>query len=342
MDRDFELNSAQYVAIAAAIGIPLALSYDYHLTLRVSMLFILYEIVLLIFKVIVDIDSTNSKVIEVGTCFVFISVGNFLVPHFLEIAFGNTLSWIGPLVFAFQSRQIVLGAIHLSRSLMSKIDESPELEKVIKGGIVIFSLVIYVICGSLIYYIYSTLELSIFLSSWMSGMTVTILTLTVLVTFAEQGVISEIALVSLYVVWVSWTMILEESFDTPTGTFGSYFEWLHFATQVEDELNFKQLFSLESISALFFALMALFSFLFQWGDEKDELDFTQPSETAEGVTESLGLSTLILGYVYSLLTVTGHLSPPGVFWRVVQAATAPLVYLWLLVRMTKGNHTKYD
>jgi len=200
----FQLLVNAVIYLTPIFVLPFALCIDYHICLKLSIGFCTYHFIAALFRVLTKnkLDSI-TWLIELPLFFGISLAVYFLIPHFVLVAFGNLLIWAGPFLLLFQSIQMVRVIMYGSDRSVTKIYESPEkYETLVKLGVISISIASYLVCGLMVYHLYQHPAMNVGLSSYVAVLCTAIITLSIIVVFfVEQGILSDIALISLFVVF---------------------------------------------------------------------------------------------------------------------------------------------
>lgn len=110
--------------------------------------------------------------------------------------------------------------MHISLSLVDKMHKDEDWETTVKGTIIGASVACYLIAGVMVYFLYQHPAIDVKLASFLSATCVLLLLMAVIVVFfVEAGILLDIAVISLFIMFVVRSAFLEAPITTSTGEF---------------------------------------------------------------------------------------------------------------------------
>jgi len=179
----------------------------------------------------------------------------------------------------------------------------------------------------MVYILFSDPSLTVPFASYLSILCTLVLVMSVVTIFVEAGVILDIALVCLFVVFCSRMAFLESINRSRNVHYLSTTIYNLFSK----ETGLGQLFSLDSLISMILALLSLLYFKYSYFFEGDELDglssgSSMSNDNNEGLAKSFLNSfsgtLIVLLYTNVILSLYGNVLPDGVAPRIFQAVLA--------------------
>jgi len=191
----------------------------------------------------------------------------------------------------------------------------------------------------MIYSLFQHSAMNVALSSYVAILCTLIIMLTIIVVFfVEQGILSDIALISLFVIFLARSAFI----NMPIETAESSFQWTYFVSRTGIEISWNQIMTVDFWISSILALSTLLSFpLFVLDKEDLFAEEDDPTHFQENIFGFL----LVMLYTHILLTASGHIITTGIYWRIFQSFFTLGFYCWRL-RLTSGDewleHLKGD
>jgi len=296
-------------------------------------------------------------IIELPFFAFFCSVLYRYIPESIVLSYGTLLNWSGPSLLIFQSIQIVRLIMYMSHRMVQKMEENTDLEIPIKTFLISISITAYIISGIMVYFMYHHPAMTVNFSSYVAIICCALIVLAVAVIFFVQiGIISDIALISLFVIFIVRNVILETPIQNATRFFESSYNMNYFlgffsqsVTVGGTTMNFGQFFTIDFVISSLLAISTLISLPLISLEVKD--DFAAEPEVTEAELETayeknlLGVALVML-YTHVLLTSSGNIVPSGPIWRIVQSFLTIGFYCFRLYQVHQSTdefgHFKYD
>lgn len=264
------------------------------------------------------------------------------MPHIIEIAYGNFLQYAGPVLLILEGIQIVRVVMYVSRTTVNKITDYPQYENLIKGSIVVVSMISLVASGSIFYHLFVHPALTVPLASYLSVISTFLFVLFFGTVFlVEGGIISDVSLLALFVAFVARSALLEQPLlHEQQGGFASVFQGNYALSLIAQtfqigtvQVNFNQFFTFDFMISALLAISTILSFPLLWNPPASEFDVKDEDEEDKvSFQKNLFSVLLVMLYTHVLLTASGNIAPAGVLWRVAQSGITILFYCYKLVK----------
>jgi len=249
------------------------------------------------------------------------------------------LTTLDQFFFFFEGIQIVRVIMYLSRTLVTKMQINPDHEIPIKAIILGGSILCYIISIYIVYNLYQHPAINVPLSSYLAALCVILVILSLVAVFVvEAGIISDIAIISLFVIFIARSAFLEQPIQSSNGIFDSFYHFNYIVNMFNGsfqigttKVNFSQFFSFDFLISALLAISTLLSFPVLWEESDDELAQTDEEEENQvSFQKNLFSVLLVMLYTHVLLTATGNITPSGVVWRILQSVVTLIFYCWRL------------
>ncbi|KAL6056691.1 hypothetical protein QOT17_015989 [Balamuthia mandrillaris] len=198
------------------VVLPVALAWSFHLTLRLSLIFCLFHAIVALIKRLIPSLMVNVKpllwLLEGLTLFALLFFVQPYLPLWLEIAYHYSLHYAGPAVLLLESVQVVCIVALFNQVISSKIEENPTLMKSILSAITLTCFIVAIYWVTILF----QGELSIAFASYLSVTCTILIVLIILNICIEEGIISDIAIISLFVIYTTRNAALTNNISTIT------------------------------------------------------------------------------------------------------------------------------
>jgi len=348
------------------VALPFFLQRSYYLTLRISLLFCVTHF--LIFAVKRALRTQHPKLLKFSWLISFITIftlgtfGEPVIPKFIEILYANIIKLSVFVYVIFEAVQIVKIVTNASKAFVYNIEEHPTLVKSILSFASIFS---YLLTGFILFELFTDELGNLVTSSWLSVVCVSILGMTALNLFIDAGVISDAAVLSLYLAYLT-RLIVIQNLDTPLSSLEQEPLWIF---KMFESGLFKVYSPVDSLVGLLLCFVCLLTLPYlgfrlhsyynlHYSDSIDNYydyvhnqnDFDNLSPAAivnkldnamlnsedDIISEFLDSKFNLFGvfgitvFTYLLLVATGNSADVGSSWRVAQSVLCMVSYLYHL------------
>jgi hypothetical protein len=325
--------------------LPLSLGYSYYLLLRSSLGYVLFHLTVIGLKKFVPTLFLNLRFVAyLMQSVILVVLGMFVQPHLpkqLESTYGLFISWSGPLFLLVQAVQVVRLIMFASKAMQIKMYSRPAAMKVLMLTI---SVVSYALAGIIVYSLYRE-NLTVGLSSYLSIICTVLVGLTVANVIIEEAIITDIALVSLFLAFFARVTITEalstsglESLDGEP-----------FLTSIIGMTTFNNvnhLLSVEFLISSVIAMITLISLPFplpldddSWLLSIDKSGDEHANDPNISIRPNVFAAGAIMMFTQLILTTTGNIEPVAVWWRLVASGVTVLYYSYKLIASSQHFHT---
>jgi len=261
------LLSQGLVFLTPIVLLPLVMIVDYELTLKLSIIFCTYHLLVGLLRLATsDKLESVSWLLEVPLFIGWTSALYYFLPNSFGSIFETLLRYSGPILLIIESIQFVRLVMYMSHRLVNKMYDNSNLEPIIKGGIIFVSLLCYVGVVFMVYFLFQNPAINIPLASYLSVLCTLLATLCLILFFVEAAIFSEVALISLFVIFVARTAFLEASVDIIPSQISSWslYSAVNFISETFNlgkvEINLRQFLTLDFLISTVLAVSTMLSF----------------------------------------------------------------------------------
>lgn len=266
------------------------------------------------------------------------------LPESVIFAYKHGLDWAGPILVIVEGIQLTRCITYSGKRIVKLIDDHPENLSIMKGLVVGGSLLCYIICGYLAYNLYISPAMDVSFASFISSALTLLVVLNVLSVFIENGVLTDAALLSLYVLLCCRFALLQSANQldvmekaVQNGFLSAIFGNLH--------IRVNRVFTSDYLLASTLSGVALFTLSFPTEIlEEEDIGSLEEEQSIiwqilkDAVYKILGVAL----YTHLILQLAGHIATYSVLWRIAQVVLCISYYFMSLMQQKYAYHDHYE